>query len=201
MSKIATKFFMLAAATALVAGCQGEDGPSNGAAANSGGNASAEAPRTSIGEAVTQSTDHSTLLSAVKAAGLEATLTGSQPYTLFAPTNAAFTALGAGAQELMQPSQKGQLTAVLTNHIVPGTVTAADLAAALERGKGRAELATVGGGTLTFAKNGDAITIADGRGGQARIGGADMMQSNGVVHSIDAVLTPAAASAPAAAAQ
>ncbi|MDQ3140451.1 MAG: fasciclin domain-containing protein, partial [Pseudomonadota bacterium] len=163
--------------------------------------ASAEAPRTSIGEAVTQSTDHSTLLSAVKAAGLEATLTGSQPYTLFAPTNAAFTALGAGAQELMQPSQKGQLTAVLTNHIVPGTVTAADLAAALERGKGRAELATVGGGTLTFAKNGDAITIADGRGGQARIGGADMMQSNGVVHSIDAVLTPAAASAPAAAAQ
>lgn len=185
------KYVLLAATALLVAGC-GQEGENNQAAGNADANVTAaDVPDTTIGETLGGSADHSTLTSAVKAAGLDATLAGSQPYTVFAPTNAAFDKLPDGAAEgLMQPDQKGQLTSIITYHIVPGVVMARDLAAAIERGNGKAELATVGGGTLSAAMDGDVIVITDGGGGEARVTQADMLQSNGVVHSIDTVLMP-----------
>lgn len=193
------KFVLLAATALLVAGC-GQEGDTNEAAGNmaDANVTAADVPDTTIGETLGGSADHSTLMSAVKAAGLDATLSGSQPYTVFAPTNAAFDKLPDGAAEgLMQPEQKGQLTSIVTYHIVPGVIMARDLAAAIERGNGKAELATVGGGTLSAAMDGDVIVITDGGGGQARVTQADMLQSNGVVHSIDTVLVPSMGTAPA----
>jgi uncharacterized surface protein with fasciclin (FAS1) repeats len=90
----------------------------------------------------------------------------------------------------MRPESKGALTAILTNHVVPGVVTAKDLAGAIERGSGKAQLATVGGGTLTATQANGGITVTDAKGGQARVTQADVMQSNGVVHVVDAVLMP-----------
>jgi uncharacterized surface protein with fasciclin (FAS1) repeats len=188
---------ILAASLALAA-CGGEGGngqtaaPGNGAAAAGGANASGEAPaKTTLLDALTGSPDHATLAKAVKAAGLERTLSGAQPYTLFAPTEAAFAKLPAGAaQGLLAPDQKGKLTALLTGHIVQGFVTAEDLNRAVERGKGKAQLATVGGSTLTFARQGEALVLTDGGGGQARVVSSGQNNSNGVVHGIDAVLMP-----------
>jgi uncharacterized surface protein with fasciclin (FAS1) repeats len=135
--------------------------------------------------------EHATLVNAVKAAGLEKTLSGAQPYTLFAPTEAAFQKLPAGtANGLLEPDQKGQLTALLTGHIVPGTVTTADLTKAVERGKGKAQIATMAGSTLTFARQGDALVLTDAKGGQARVVAAERTASNGVIHGIDGVLMP-----------
>jgi uncharacterized surface protein with fasciclin (FAS1) repeats len=137
------------------------------------------------------SADHATLANAVKAAGLEKTLAGGQAYTLFAPTEAAFQKLPAGTMSgLLAPDRKGHLTALLTGHIVSGTVTADDLSRAVERGKGKAQLATVGGSTLSFARQGDALVLADAEGAQVRVVGADRAASNGVIHAIDAVLMP-----------
>jgi uncharacterized surface protein with fasciclin (FAS1) repeats len=185
---------LLLAAAALLAACQQDGGDNataatNGAAAGSQTAAKGEQPRTTILQALEGSADHKTLANAIRAAGLTETLSGAQPYTLFAPTEAAFGKLPAGAANgLLAPEAKGQLVTLLTGHIVPGTVTAADLGRAIERGKGKAELATVGGGSLTFTRSGDSILVADAAGGQARIAGADQLQSNGVVHSVDAVL-------------
>ena len=184
---------LLCAAAALLAACQQEGGGdatgSNGAAARPGAAAKGEQPKTDILQALGGSADHKTLVNAIRAAGLTETLSGAQPYTLFAPTEEAFRKLPAGAANgLLAPEAKGQLVTLLTGHIVPGTVTAADLGRAIERGKGKAELATVGGSNLGFSRSGDSILIADATGGQARIAGADQLQSNGVVHSIDGVL-------------
>lgn len=188
------KIILAAAACLAAAGCGDKDG--NEAAVAPGGNsASGEAapPRAgkSILDSLTASSDHSTLVNAVKAAGLTETLSGPTPYTVFAPTDAAFQSLpGTTANDLLAPEAKGRLVAVLTGHIVPGTVTSQDLAKAMERGSGKAELATVGGTTLRFSREGDTILVGDGRS-QGRIAAADMLQSNGVVHSIDTVLMPA----------
>lgn len=192
-SKIRSIYF-LAASVVLAAGCQGsEEGngqqAGNAAAPTANNAAPAEVPDTTIAQSLAGSQDHSTLFNAVKAAGLEATMAGSQPYTVFAPTNAAFQKLE-GSSALLAPEQKGQLTAVLTHHVVPGVVTAADLVRAIEKGGGKAQLATVGGGTLTVSRSGDTLTVADPKGGRARVSRADMLQSNGVVHSIDGVLQP-----------
>jgi uncharacterized surface protein with fasciclin (FAS1) repeats len=189
---------ILAASLALAACGGGEGGngqtaeTGNGAAAAGGAKASGEAPaKTTLLDALTGSPDHATLAKAVKAAGLERTLSGAQPYTLFAPTEAAFAKLPAGAaQGLLAPDQKGKLTALLTGHIVQGFVTAEDLNRAVERGKGKAQLATVGGSTLTFARQGEALVLTDGGGGQARVVSSGQNNSNGVVHGIDAVLMP-----------
>jgi uncharacterized surface protein with fasciclin (FAS1) repeats len=149
------------------------------------------APKTSLLDALANSPDHATLANAVKAAGLERTLSGAQPYTLFAPTEAAFGKLPAGAaQGLLAPDRKGELTALLTGHIVQGFVTAEDLSRAVERGKGKAQLATMGGQTLTFAKTGDALVITDAKGEKAQVVSSGANLSNGVVHGIDAVLMP-----------
>ncbi|MFN3389215.1 MAG: fasciclin domain-containing protein [Allosphingosinicella sp.] len=189
------KTILAAAACLIAAGC-GDQGSNEAAVAEGGnaaaaGNAAAPQAGRSILDSLTASQDHSTLVNAVKAAGLTETLSGPTPYTVFAPTNAAFQSLpGTTANDLLSPDAKGRLVAVLTGHIVPGTVTSQDLARAMERGNGKAELATVGGTTLSFSREGDAMLVSDGRG-QGRIAAADMLQSNGVVHSVDTVLMPA----------
>ncbi len=183
----------LFAAALLLAACQeGESGNASapdpkGAAppAAAGG----EQAKTSILQGLSGSADHKTLANAVQAAGLTETLSGAQPYTLFAPTEAAFGKLPAGAANgLLAPEAKGQLVALLTGHIVPGLVTAEDLGRAIERGKGKAQLATVGGSNLSFARDGDSIVVTDAAGGKARVTGAERLASNGVVHSVDGVL-------------
>lgn len=185
---------VLFAAALLAAACQQEGGgntstPVAGNAAASPAAAGAERPKTHILDALAGSADHKTLANAIEASGLTETFSGAQPYTLFAPTEAAFQKLPAGAaNELLAPEAKGQLVALLTGHIVPGVVTVADLRRAIERGKGKAELATVGGSNLSFGSSGEAIVVTDAAGGQARITRADQLQSNGVVHSVDGVL-------------
>lgn len=143
-------------------------------------------------ENASQSADHTVLVQAVQAAGLAPTLSGAGPYTVFAPTNAAFAKLPAGTVEgLLKPEAKGQLTGILSNHVVPGVVTAADLRRAIQSGGGKAELATVRGGKLTATEAEGALVITDAKGGQSRVTQGDVMQSNGVVHVVDGVLMPA----------
>ena len=128
---------------------------------------------------------------ALKAAGLDATLAGPGPYTVIAPDDAAFGKMPAGALDtLMKPEARADLTALLTYHILPGTILAEDIGKAIDAGKGKAVLATMGGGTLTATKEGDAIVIADAAGGKARITKSDDKRSNGVIHHVDAVLMP-----------
>jgi uncharacterized surface protein with fasciclin (FAS1) repeats len=184
----------LFAAALLLAACQQDEAGGNASGAESnrtgaGTVAKGEQPKSHLLDALSGSADHRTLANAVKAAGLTETLSGAQPYTLFAPTEGAFGKLPAGAANgLLAPEAKGRLVALLTGHIVPGMVTAEDLGRAIERGKGKAELATVGGSNLSFAKDGDAIIVTDAAGGRARVTGAERLASNGVVHSVDGVL-------------
>ena len=186
---------LLLLAMASLAACDGAEDGNNQAAANlaTGGNAvmGADAPTSTIAQTITGSNDHNMLERAVKSAGLEATMAGAQPYTVFAPTDAAFAKLPAGTvDELMTEGAKGQLTALLTYHVVPGVITSRDLAAAIAKGDGTTTLATVGGGTLTATSENGGITITDAKGGKARVSGADMLQTNGVVHVVDGVLMP-----------
>ncbi len=147
---------------------------------------------TNIVQAAIASSDHSTLIAAVTAAGLADTLSGTGPFTLFAPTNAAFARLPAGTVDtLLQPANRAMLQAVLTYHVVPGRVTAADLVQRIRAGGGSAQLTTVQGGTLTARMDGSNVVLADGRGGSARVTQADLAQSNGVIHVTDAVSLPA----------
>jgi uncharacterized surface protein with fasciclin (FAS1) repeats len=133
-----------------------------------------------------------TLVSAVQAAGLAPTLSGTGPFTVFAPDNGAFEKIPAASREaLMAPAGKANLTRLLTYHVVPGRLTAADLALQAQANGGRAELTTVQGGTLTVTTNADgSVTLTDARGGTARVTQADVLQSNGVVHVIDTVVMP-----------
>jgi len=135
---------------------------------------------------------HTTLVAAVKAADLVATLKTAGPFTVFAPTNDAFENLPAGTVEnLLKPENKTTLTKVLTYHVVAGKYTHADIIKLIAAGKGKATLPTVSGGKLTFTMNGSVnILITDETGGTANINVYDVMQSNGVIHSIDAVVMP-----------
>ena len=136
--------------------------------------------------------DNARFAAAVKAAGLEGVLAGPTPYTLIVPSDAAFDKLPAGTLDtLMKPRGRAQLTAVLTNHVLPGTMMAADIARAIETGGGRTQIATLGGGTLTATRDGDVIVLRDAAGTRARVTSADGARSNGVIHVIDAVLLPA----------
>lgn len=195
MSIMRGKLLLLAVSAVLAAGCQqGDEADRSGNAAGAEAGKEAGAQGGNMGQALAQSPDHSSFVNAVKAAGLEGTLTGSQPYTVFAPNNAAFQKLPAGAAEgMMQPAQKGQLTAVVTNHIVPGVITAQDLTRAIEKGGGKAQIATMSGGALTATQSGGAITISGGDGTQARVTPGDQAYSNGAVHTIDTILMPAGA--------
>ena len=148
-------------------------------------------PTKNIVQNAVNSKDHTTLVAAVQAAGLVDTLSGNGPFTVFAPTNAAFARLPAGTVEtLVKPENKGTLTTVLTYHVVPGRITAAQIASLAARGKGVAKLKTVQGETLRFSKSGSGWKVTDAKGGTARITIANVMQSNGVIHVIDKVLMP-----------
>ena len=137
------------------------------------------------------SKDHTTLVAAIKAAGLVETLKGPGPFTVFAPTNAAFTALPAGTVDtLLKPESKPALTKVLTYHVVAGKMDAASLTKAITAGGGKASLKTVSGGTLTAMAAGGKVTVTDESGGSANVTIADVMQSNGVIHVVDKVLLP-----------
>lgn len=149
-------------------------------------------PDKNIVENASQSADHTTLVSAVTAAGLADTLSGPGPFTVFAPTNAAFGKLPAGTVDgLLKPESKEALTGVLTYHVVPGRMTSADLAQAIAAGGGSARLTTVEGGALTATETGGGITLTDEKGGKSTVTQGDVMQSNGVIHVVDTVLMPA----------
>jgi uncharacterized surface protein with fasciclin (FAS1) repeats len=153
---------------------------------------SAMLPAKNIVQNAVNSKDHTTLVAAVKAAGLVDTLQGKGPFTVFAPVNAAFAALPAGTVDtLLKPENKATLTKVLTYHVVPGRLTASELDRLIKKGNGAAELTTASGGKLWVMKNGDRnITIKDEAGATADISIYDVMQSNGVIHSVDRVLMP-----------
>jgi len=137
------------------------------------------------------SADHTTLVAAVKAAGLVDTLNSAGPFTVFAPTNAAFDQLPAGTVEmLLKPENKAALTRVLTYHVVAGKWDSKALAKQISKGKGKAWLKTVSGGNLTAWMDGDKIVLQDEKGGTATVTTADVYQSNGVIHVINAVLMP-----------
>ena len=144
--------------------------------------------KTIVANAV-NSPDHTTLVAAVKAAGLVDTLSGDGPFTVFAPTNAAFAKLPAGTVDtLVRPENQAALQSVLTYHVVPGRVTAADLMGLIAAGGGQARLTTVQGATLTARMMGDQVMLVDGKGGMSHVTQADVMQSNGVIHVVDSVL-------------
>lgn len=148
-------------------------------------------PSKNIVENAVNSADHTTLVAAVKAAGLVETLSGPGPFTVFAPTNAAFDALPAGTVEtLLKPENKDQLVKILTAHVVAGDLKAKDLMKKAAMMDGKAELTTVSGDTLTFwSKDGKAY-VTDESGAAAEVAIADVDQSNGVIHVVNKVLLP-----------
>ncbi|WP_172169583.1 fasciclin domain-containing protein [Paraburkholderia elongata] len=148
-------------------------------------------PSKNIIDNAVNSKDHTTLVAAVKAGGLVDTLSGKGPFTVFAPTNEAFAALPPGTvQTLLKPENKTTLVKVLTYHVVPGRVTARDLAMAVEQGGGKASLKTVEGDSLIVSKDGKGWAITDDKGDVAHVTIGDVMQSNGVIHVVDTVLMP-----------
>jgi uncharacterized surface protein with fasciclin (FAS1) repeats len=148
-------------------------------------------PSKNIIENAVNSKDHTTLVAAVKAAGLVETLSGPGPFTVFAPTNKAFDKLPKGTVEtLVKPENKATLTGILTYHVVAGRMSAEDLMKAIKDGGGKATLKTVAGGTLTAMQKGKKIELTDAKGGMATVTIPDVFQSNGVIHVIDTVLMP-----------
>lgn len=148
-------------------------------------------PTKDIVDNAAASKDHTTLVAAVKAAGLVDTLKGKGPFTVFAPTNAAFSALPAGTVDgLLKPEKKADLTKVLTYHVLAGKFVAADVVKAIKAGNGTASFDTVAGVKLTAKLVGDKVQLTDAKGGTATVTIADVNQSNGVIHVIDKVLLP-----------
>ena len=148
-------------------------------------------PAKNIIENAVNSKDHTTLVAAVKAAGLVETLESKGPFTVFAPTNEAFAALPKGTVDnLLKPENKAKLTGVLTYHVLAGKYDSKDLMAAIEKGGGKASIKTVAGGMLSFKMNGKGIEVWDENGGHATVSIADVYQSNGVIHVVDGVLLP-----------
>jgi uncharacterized surface protein with fasciclin (FAS1) repeats len=134
------------------------------------------------------SKDHTTLVAAVKAAELVDTLKGAGPFTVFAPTNAAFDKVPKAT--LLKPESKKALTGILTYHVVPGNQNAATIVKAIEAGNGKATFKTVAGGTLTASLEGKDVILTDEKGGKSKVTIADVIQSNGVIHVVDSVLMP-----------
>lgn len=209
MKLISSRILLCAAATAALTACGGGGESANQAQtsemeiqndmpaeANAASNTvmvgGAEMlPSKNIVENASNSADHTTLVAAVKAAGLVDTLSGPGPFTVFAPTNAAFDRLPAGTVDtLVKPESKKALTGILTYHVVSGRMTAADLTKAIEEGGGTAKLSTVAGGTLTATQSGGTITLKDAKGGTSTVTQGDVLQSNGVIHVVDTVLMP-----------
>ena len=181
---------LLGTAALAAAGCSG-DRDGNATAAN-GTDAVKEAGDTTIAAGLDQQGQFFTL---AKAAGLDQTLAGPGPYTVFVPIDAAFAKLPAGTVDTWtSPEGRPELTRTLTYHILPGTVLAEDIGRAIDNGKGSAQLATMGGEALTAAREGDRIVLTDSAGGKAAITRADVVRANGVVHETDAMLMPGEAS-------
>jgi len=184
----------LAASAALIGGCASY-GMDDGAMASAdttvmvGG--APMYPTRNIVENAVNSADHTTLVAAVKAAGLVDTLSGPGPFTVFAPTNAAFDKLPAGTVDtLLKPANTPMLTKILTYHVVPGRVSAEDLMMKIRQGGGMAKLTTVEGGTLTAKMMNGNVVLVDEKGGMATVTQADVFQSNGVIHVTDTVSMP-----------
>ncbi len=186
------KLLLIATVTAGLAACSTPMASSSSASASPvmvGG--APMYPTKDIIDNAVNSKDHTTLVAAVKAAGLVDTLKGPGPFTVFAPTNAAFAALPAGTVDtLLKPENKPTLTKVLTYHVVAGKVDAATLKQQIAAGGGKATLKTVSGGTLTAMASGGGIAVMDESGGTAMVTIADVIQSNGVIHVVDKVLLP-----------
>jgi uncharacterized surface protein with fasciclin (FAS1) repeats len=148
-------------------------------------------PAKTIVENASAAPNLTTLVAAVKAAGLVETLMSPGPFTVFAPTDTAFGKLPAGTVEtLVKPENKATLTKILTYHVIAGKFTAKDVMGAIKKGGGKAKLTTVAGETLTAKMMGKKLVIVDAKGGRSIVSTADVMQSNGVVHVIDSVLLP-----------
>lgn len=148
-------------------------------------------PSKNIVENAVNSKDHTTLVAAVKAAGLVETLQSAGPFTVFAPTNKAFNKLPKGTVEtLLKAENKKMLQTVLTYHVVAGKLSAADLVSKIKAGKGKATLTTVAGAPLVISLKGKKVQIMDTSGGKSYVTIADVNQSNGVIHVVDAVLVP-----------
>jgi uncharacterized surface protein with fasciclin (FAS1) repeats len=149
-------------------------------------------PSKNIVQNAVNSKDHTTLVAAVKAAGLVDTLQSAGPFTVFAPVNAAFAKLPAGTVDtLLKPENKGTLTTVLTYHVVPGRLTAANLMKAVKDGGGQARFKTVAGGEITVkSPSAGKLTITDAKGGVSSVTIGDVLQSNGVIHVVNTVLLP-----------
>ena len=149
-------------------------------------------PSKNIVQNAVNSKDHTTLVAAVKAAGLVDTLQSAGPFTVFAPANAAFAKLPAGTVDtLLKPENKGTLTTVLTYHVVPGRLTAANLMKAVKDGGGQAKFKTVAGGEITVTSPSvGTLTITDAKGGVSSVTISDVLQSNGVIHVVNSVLLP-----------
>jgi uncharacterized surface protein with fasciclin (FAS1) repeats len=174
----------LAAATTLAVAAI----PSVATAEHHGGHAAMKA---TVVDIAVNSSDHTTLVAAVKAAGLVETLQSKGPFTVFAPTNAAFGKLPAGTVDtLLQPANKPLLTKVLTYHVVSGKVMSGQLVALIAQGKGKATITTVAGQTLTATAHGGSIMITDAKGGKAMVTAANLKAGNGVVHVVDGVFLP-----------
>jgi uncharacterized surface protein with fasciclin (FAS1) repeats len=148
-------------------------------------------PSKNIVENAVNSKDHTTLVAAVKAAGLVDTLVSPGPFTVFAPVNKAFDRLPAGTVDtLLKPENKGKLVSVLTYHVVPGKYSAEDLMNQVKKGDGKATLKTAQGETLTITQEGRKLEVVDSKGGKSLVTIADVFQKNGVIHVVDTVLLP-----------
>ena len=191
------KLLIAASVTVLLSACAG--GMSNSGMTNSqmsGGpsvmvGGAAMLPTKDIIDNAVNSKDHTTLVAAVKAAGLVETLKTPGPFTVFAPTNAAFDALPAGmVATLLKPENKALLTKILTAHVVSGKLDAASLAQRVTAGNGRATLTTVSGDALVVTTSGSNVMVTDEKGGTATVSIANVYQSNGVIHVVNKVLVP-----------
>ncbi len=191
MTKLSTRRLLAGAILSLALG-GGALASANGGMENTvmvGG--AAMYPTKDIIDNAVNSKDHTTLVAAVKAAGLVETLKGPGPFTVFAPTNAAFGKLPSSAVEgLLRPENKGKLTGVLTYHVVAGRYSAHQLMDLVKAGGGTARLTTVEGEPLMVMQSGRMLTVTDVKGDKAAITIADVNQSNGVIHVVDTVLMP-----------
>jgi uncharacterized surface protein with fasciclin (FAS1) repeats len=190
-------FKLLAVTTAslalAVAGCNQSETASNGAAAETSKEAAKAAGDQTIAAALDKK---GRFAQAIKAAGLDATLANPGPYTVLVPRDEAFASVEGALKDPAKPENRAELTRILTYHILPGTVLVEDLGKAVDNGKGKALVQTMGGQTLTATKDGGKIVLTDGSGGKAMIVEGDQKRSNGVVQVVDGILKPSAEGAP-----